>query len=689
MRRVLSLVLIWCLITNAQGQGTGNFSSETVIGAAFGLLPNDHSRPGYIVNQNPNLYHIAHPDPNSFHTWKCAVGMYICVAGFYWASMDWMLGIEFLCCEHGIASLYEGRAGPIHYGAWVGKQLPTYPGSMVRNGAFSQLRMNLNAYRYSSLYAGTATFGTGSSALASDSASSTCPTGYVVSGLYGWFGEGADDLRPYCTPMYVPAPAGYWAQDPDGGAAACPAGTYNELTGASLPSACKECEIGSVSNAGAASCTNCISGSTFSTAKGQASCQSCTTCNAQTQYKLSQCTTSADAICRTCTACLSTQYKKSGCDGNLNANCETCSTCSAGYYKDGGCVDNLNTNCVLCKTCASGTEYSSTQCTATTNAVCSNCHTCGSGKIKSGCSGASAGTCINCDVGKFSAAGALTCTSCTAGVNYNSIAGSNTCRTCTVCQEGAYQSTQCTTTQDTVCTPCAIGTYKESSGSASCTACPPGKYADSTGSYTCTDCLAGTYRSSNGGTSSNDCISCDAGKYAPTDASHICTDCVAGKYSNTLGAGAESACRSCNKGTYSATVGAGSSAACIKCPIGTASDVLGATLSSTCQSCDSNKYADTTGTAVCKACTPVGCDNTQFTKPCTATSNAACGSCDTDGSSPANADYSDRTNAACPWACNSGYFKNAAGTQCCVNCDNGLYNPQCAASKTACQACNN
>jgi hypothetical protein len=120
----------------------GIFSSETVIGA-FGMLPVDYSRPGYIVNQNPNLYQIAHPDLYSFSTWKCQVGMYICGATFYWASLDWMLGIEYVCCKHSPAWANEGGGGTVHVGE------PDSPGgSMMRYGAFTELRMSLTAFHY-------------------------------------------------------------------------------------------------------------------------------------------------------------------------------------------------------------------------------------------------------------------------------------------------------------------------------------------------------------------------------------------------------------------------------------------------------------------------------------------------------------------------------------------------------------
>jgi hypothetical protein len=146
-------------------------------------------------------------------------------------------------------------------------------------------------------------------------------------------------------------------------------------------------------------------------------------------------------------------------------------------------------------------------------------------------------------------------------------------------------------------------------------------------------------------------------------------------------------CTNCPRGTYLATLGAASSNACIQCELGKFSNTLGAVASSACQDCGSNLFSDTTGATICKSCTAVLCQNTQYSRPCTRTRNNECGNCNSDATLPANAAFSDLQSSACPWTCNSGFFKNA--DSCCVDCDSGRFNPTCSTSKTACVACFN
>jgi hypothetical protein len=410
--------------------------------------------------------------------------------------------------------------------------------------------------------------------------------------------------------------------------ATCPAGKYSG-TGAG---SCISCQEGKYSAEGSASCTNCNAGK-YQPGTGASTSDACLNCQAGTYSAVSGATQSS-----------------------------TCLQCGTGKYSTKIGATSIDT----CTDCGTGTR--STALGAVSGLTCEQC----SAGTYAGSTGLS--LCTACSAGTVSAAAAASCTACTAGSSFTTTKISP-CLPCTTttCAAGNFISASCTTTADRVCTSCAAGKYSQSAGSAVCTTCPAGKYSASAGAAACTSCLAGTYSGATGATSIDTCAQCLEGTYSDVAGSTLCSDCP--------------------KGTYLSTKGAISSNACIKCAIGKFSDVFGLKSEYLCQPCGSGshvgKYSDTTGATICQSCSSVQCDNNQFSKPCTATSNAACGNCDIDGTRPANADYSDKTNAACPWACNSGYFKNAAGTQCCVNCDNGLYNPQCAASKTACQACNN
>jgi hypothetical protein len=74
-----------------------------------------------------------------------------------------------------------------------------------------------------------------------------------------------------------------------------------------------------------------------------------------------------------------------------------------------------------------------------------------------------------------------------------------------------------------LCAPCAAGTYKPSSGSASCTACGAGTYTESAGASACFSCAAGTYKESSG---SGSCILCPVNTVSLNTGSFSVSDCV-------------------------------------------------------------------------------------------------------------------------------------------------------------------
>ena len=98
-------------------------------------------------------------------------------------------------------------------------------------------------------------------------------------------------------------------------------------------------------------------------------------------------------------------------------------------------------------------------------------------------------------------------------------------------------------TEQATCAPCAVGTFKTSSGSATCTGCGAGKFSAVTGS------------------SSNVCA-CNAGSTG-ADGADACTLCATGTYKIDPG---NDACENCSAGTYSTTSSAVTIEACLSCP---------------------------------------------------------------------------------------------------------------------------
>ena len=114
------------------------------------------------------------------------------------------------------------------------------------------------------------------------------------------------------------------------------------------------------------------------------------------------------------------------------------------------------------------------------------------------------------------------------------------CPQCSLCPPGNYLSANCTTTTDTVCAPCPIGTHQSGYASA-CTACAVGTFASVTGLSACIPCPIGAYSSI---TSASQCTPCPAGSYGNASGLSACVACVPGTYLAADG----SSCVPCSPG---------------------------------------------------------------------------------------------------------------------------------------------
>lgn len=155
--------------------------------------------------------------------------------------------------------------------------------------------------------------------------------------------------------------------------------------------------------------------------------------------------------------------------------------------------------------------------------------------------------CMNCYPNTYSnKSGAYsdsTCLPCPS--NTNSRAGSPSRANC-LCNPGW------TGVDGGPCSPCALDTYKNSSGSAPCTACPAGSFAveasdtlsncsckagfqwEASEGLTCTACPPGKYNPLNNSVSQNECVSCPSGSVSDPASDELtdCSQCTAGTYTS-------------------------------------------------------------------------------------------------------------------------------------------------------------
>ena len=299
----------------------------------------------------------------------------------------------------------------------------------------------------------------------------------------------------------------------------------------------------------------------------------------------------------------------------------------------------------------------------------------------------SAGACVVCNIGEFSAGGIVaSCTACTNAAGsfvYTTMGGGvNNCTyscnngygssSCSACGPGNYDptgggiencsacsaSTYSNGVTNTSCTNCSVGTWS-AAGANTCGACTNntvGNYWTTNGTTAagctntaCTNKLGTSTYTGHGGTTNTCAYACNAG-YGSVN----CTGCGPGTW-DSVPNGQEN-CVNCTASNYSA--GAANSS-CSSCAIGTWSGA-GASSCGACTNTTAGFYWTTNGTSA-TTCTNTACTNGVGTF--TYTSHG--------GTSP----------TGCTYACNSGY-----GTSSCTQCTAGTYDGT-AGGQEACATC--
>ncbi|MBP3340855.1 MAG: hypothetical protein J6L47_04300 [Alphaproteobacteria bacterium] len=372
----------------------------------------------------------------------------------------------------------------------------------------------------------------------------TCNTGYILSGTTcvaksytcsaGYYLNGTTCTK--CTAGYYCA-GGTWTYNGGiQGRSSC-GGSLTSAAGASAIGSCYiTCAAGKYLAASATSCSTCTAGSY---------------CVGGTYYYKS----SVQGI----TACGGGKYSAAGASScsSISAGCYGTSASSACPASCSGRTKYSAAGASACSTVSTG--YYTTGCNTSGNA-CTGQSQCSAGNY------CSSGVSYACGAGKYSSAGASSCSSISAGCY------------------GTSATSACPAS-------CAKG-YYSTGGASACTACPAGTYGSTTGltSAACSGkCAAGYYGSETAQTASTCSGSCTANYYCPAGSTSATQNgCPSGYPYSAAGAGAITSC-------YSATkprAWSGSQTACSK-PSNCASVTCN---SCSIAACDYVAYSNSAGT---------------------------------------------------------------------------------------------
>jgi len=448
---------------------------------------------------------------------------------------------------------------------------------------------------------------------------------------------------------------------------------------------------------GTSACTQCSASNYDSVAGGQEACASCaigqwssagaTSCSACTNTTIGQYWTSKGTSATSCTNTACTNKPANSSYTSHGGTTNTCAwTCDSGYTQDGSscipdacnpgyggtpcnqCVastyDSVPGGVEACVNCQIGkwSSAGATSCSNCTNALIGQFWT-SNGTSESSCTNAS---CTNATVGKYwtshggtSATGCLdtTCTNKQGTSTYTSHGGTtNSCGYACSTGYGSSACTQCSaSTYDSVaggqeaCASCAIGKWS-SAGATSCSNCtnaPVGQYWTSNGTSatsctnaSCINALVGKYWTTHGGTFALGCQDADCttgqGNFLYSTHGGTTNSC---DYVCFAGHGSK-ACTQCTASTYDSVEGG--KEGCINCPVGKWSSA-GSTSCSDCTNAPTGQYWTSNGTSA-TSCTNTACTN-----------------------KPANSFYTSHggTSNNCSWSCSPGYTWN--GSSCVSN----------------------
>jgi len=271
-----------------------------------------------------------------------------------------------------------------------------------------------------------------------------------------------------------------------------------------------------------------------------------------------------------------------------------CDKCERGKYGDG-------VNTVFCQDCLAG-QYSE-------NTGSYDCLLCPEGKFSIISPSSSLKNCKECEKGKISVKGSVSCNFCEMGKwTQNKIK-------CVECPKGKYSDTIGIINTDD-CKLCLIGFYSQNTGLINqnqCEECPSGRIGIIDGAVsniTCKICDVGKFKANvdtceqcPSGRISNgvQCFTCFKGRYSDNYQLN-CELCPMGKYIDFEGGSSENDCISCVKGRFSNISGAVSDVSCHPCYPGKYNINSASISSDSCKNCEAGKFNKDHGNDKCSDC---------------------------------------------------------------------------------------
>ena len=416
----------------------------------------------------------------------------------------------------------------------------------------------------------------------------------------------------------------------------CPAGTYGDDVGFSVPSQCLDCAAGKYgATAGISACVQCSPG-TFTAVSRSVGCALCGTGTYQPNYGSNA-----------CLDCRKGTY--SGVQGVVSGT--DCQMCAPGFY---GPYTGMSLLSIACLPCSQGTYGAGSGLIDI-----QNCTACVAGTYSAVYGAVSVLTCTNCSKGQYQPlAGMAVCVGCPKDT-YQNVTGATTAWACAYCLDHSMTlDFNATDISQCLCKPGYSGT-----NGGICKACGGGQYASVPGQLTCTLCPPNTYDTTTGLSprENMNTVCTSVPNNSISSAGSVDFTCVGGYVKDPM----LFSCPQCGPNTYSQTGGP-----CQSCVYGTTDTNVVATTIADCK-CNAG-YFKASSTSVCTIC-PKGfycIGGRQDNQPV----QCAVGR-DTSGTG---------FSAASSCVCQPGYFNALMDNSQCAVCSAASYCPLNSLSQISC-----
>ena len=396
----------------------------------------------------------------------------------------------------------------------------------------------------------------------------TCDAGYELrNGTCVACAAGFYKAQPGNAPLCSPCPLGTYAQNNASmNCTSCEENSFQDVTGQTECKPCRNHSVSAGGSTGALDC-ECLEGYYYC-----AGCQQCKPCHTGF-YKESI----GNVACVSCDAGFSTDL------GGSNGS-EACELCPANSYIHTDVEGNrVCTSCPANSTSPNASEgLLACVCQAGFTISNGNCELCAIGTYKPGTGSDPCTVCPDGYIGLVDSWGteaynpvdiSSACLQCAANYYTFNLSLCANCPLYSTSPAGSNDIADCecwqgfTLENENTCSPCAPGTYKNTTGSAACTLCPVNTYQPKMNATSGADCIRCPDNSvSESGSDFEHTCQCQRGYTVVNAQNSTCIPCAGGSYKDTIGS---AACTSCADGTYYNGVEPYTSNQCTLCPSNT------------------------------------------------------------------------------------------------------------------------